>query len=78
MTDATQTPAQNPVLMVLRKQVIETRRAYHQAVPGVTYEDMKAAATRYLEMKACIDRAAGRPAPKRVTSSAVAGLLRAL
>lgn len=66
----------NPILAVLRNQVRETKRAYYQAMPGVTYEDMTAAARRYLEMKACIDRAAGRKAPKTISKNAIAGLIR--
>lgn len=65
------------LLNTLQDQVRQTRAAYYQGVPGVGYEDMAASARRYLSMLASVDKAAGRK-PKRVTSGAVAHLLRAL
>jgi hypothetical protein len=65
------------LLTTMQDHVRQTRRAYYQGMPGVTYEDMQAAARRFLEMKASIDRANGRKAAP-VTSAAIAHLLRAL
>lgn len=65
------------ILHTLRQQVIDTRAAYHQGMKGVTYDDMAAAARRYLTMLGVVDRAAGRK-PRAVTSASVAYILRAL
>jgi hypothetical protein len=65
------------ILHTLKQQVIETRAAYYRGVTGITYEDMAAAARRYLTILASVDRAAGRKA-KKVTSGSIAHLLRAL
>lgn len=65
------------VLHVLRQHVIDTRAAYYRGVPGITYEDMAAAARRYLTMMALANQAAGRPT-QPVTTGSVARLLRGL
>ena len=73
-TDTTQAPN----LFALQDAVRQARRAYYTAQEGATYETMRDAARTYLEAKAEHDRAKGRKAPRKISSAAVAGLLRAL
>lgn len=70
-----QTHATTLLMQTLRRHVIETRAAYYRG--HVQYEDMAAAARRYLEMQATLERQGGRKA-RPVTSGAIAHLLRAL
>lgn len=65
------------LLMHLLDQVREVRRAYNTGKPGVTVEDMRAAAERYLVVKNAVDVAAGRK-PRKITASSIAGMLRGL
>lgn len=65
------------LIAILEQQVRDTKRAYNTGTPGVTYDDMAASARRLLEMKACIERATGRPVRTKVTSLAIASVLRA-
>ena len=66
------------LLQTLENQVRQTKAAYYSAVPGVTYDDMAAAARRLLEMRASYERASGRKVTSKVTSKAIATLLRSL
>lgn len=54
----------------------ETKRMYYKGVPGVTYEDMKAAATRVLEWRGKYEAATGRKVTSKATPKAIATLLR--
>jgi hypothetical protein len=64
------------VLHVLTDGMRRTRAEYRKGTPGVTYDDMKAAAIRVLEMRISIERASGRPVRTKVTKGAIASLLR--
>lgn len=66
------------LLDTLAQQVRETRRAYMTGVPGVTYDDMVAAAVRLIEMRACFERVSGRTVTSKPTAAQVATLLRSL
>lgn len=66
------------LLTTLESQVRQTKAAYYSAVPGVTYDDMAAAARRLLEMRAVVERATGRKVTSKPTSLAVATLLRSI
>lgn len=66
------------VLTTLENHVRQTRHAYTTGVPGVTYEDMAAAARRLLEMRAAFERASGRKVTSKPTKAQIAALLRAL
>lgn len=66
------------LLQTLESQVRQTKAAYYRGVPGVTYDDMAAAARRLLEMRACYERASGRKVTSKATNKAVATLLRAI
>ena len=74
MTEATQ----QAVLHTLLDQVRQTRKAYNTGVVGVTYEDMAAAAKRYLTMQEAYVAAKQDRRPKRITQARVAALLRSL
>lgn len=63
-------------LLALQDKVRQARSAYYRG--EAEYEDMRDAARTYLEAKAKADRAAGRKAPRTISSGAIAGLLRAL
>ncbi len=54
----------------------ETRAAYYAGMPGVTHEDMAAAARRVLEVRQMLERASGRLVTTKVTKEAIAALLR--
>ncbi len=45
-------------------------------MPGVSYDDMAAAAKRLLDMRAAYERASGRPVRTKATPAAIASLLR--
>jgi hypothetical protein len=62
----------------LERQAKQTKAAYYAGIPGVTYEDMSAAARRLLEMRVAIEKATGRPVRTKVTKASVATLLRSL
>lgn len=64
----------SPVLQALLDQVRATRAAYYRGVDGVTYEDMAAAAERYLRMRNVLQGKAGN----LVTKGQIASLLRGL
>lgn len=66
------------LLGTLENQVRQTRAAYYQSMPGVTYDDMAASARRLLTMRAAYEKASGRPVKTKVTKKAVANLLRSL
>lgn len=66
------------LLQTLENQVRQTKAAYYSAVPGVTYDDMAAAAQRLIEMRACYERASGRKVTSKVTRKAIATLLRSI
>jgi hypothetical protein len=62
---------------VLLDHMRQTRAAYQRGVPGVTYDDMRAAAERVLRMRVSVERASGRQVTTKVTTAAIAHLLRA-
>ena len=64
------------LLQTLENQVRQTKAAYYSAVPGVTYDDMAAAARRLLEMRASYERASGRKVTSKVTSESIVRLIR--
>lgn len=64
------------LLAILEQQVRDTKRAYNAGTPGVTYDDMAASARRLLEMRACVERATGRPVKTKITKLAIASVLR--
>jgi len=66
------------LLQTLENQVRQTKAAYYASVPGVTYEDMAAAARRLLDMRACYERSSGRRVTSKATPKAIATLLRSL
>ncbi len=66
-----------PYLDTLERHVKETKAAYYRNTPGVTYDDMAAAARRLLKMRASVERATGRPVTSTPTKAAIAAILRA-
>lgn len=66
------------LLDTLERHVKETKAAYYRGVPGVTYEDMAAAARRLIEMRAVVERSTGRKVTSKPTKLAIASLLRSL
>lgn len=64
------------LLTVLEGQLRQWKLAYYAQMPGVTYDDMAAAARRLLEARAAYERATGRPVRTKVTAQAIANLLR--
>lgn len=64
------------LVRVLDKQLQQTKHAYHTGMPGVTYEDMTAAATRLLQTRAMYERESGRPVRSKVNKQAIANLIR--
>lgn len=48
------------IVETLEKQLQETKRAYHRALPGVTYEDMQSAARRLLLMRSMLESSLGK------------------
>lgn len=64
------------ILDVLMKHLRDMKAAYYRGTPGVTYDDMVAAAERVLRMRAAYERASGRPVRTVVSKAAVANLLR--
>lgn len=66
------------LLTTLENQVRQTKAAYYRNTPGVTYDDMAAAARRLIEMRAAYEKASGRKVTSRATKKAIATLLRAI
>lgn len=66
------------ILQTLENQVRETKAAYYRSVPGITYDDMAAAARRLLEMRASFEKASGRKVRTKVTKAAIANMLRSI
>lgn len=64
------------LLPILEAHLRQWKAAYYANTPGVTYDDMAAAARRLLEMRAAYERASGRPVKTRVTAKNIAALLR--
>lgn len=61
---------------VMMSHLRQTKAAYNAGTRGVTYEDMKAAATRVLEMRRSIEQSTGRQTKTSVSRSAIAALMR--
>lgn len=76
--DSTPQPSEQIVtlLPILEQHLAQWKSAYYANMPGVTYEDMAAAARRLLEMRAAYERASGRPVRTRISKKAIAELLR--
>lgn len=66
------------LLTTLENQVRQTKAAYYRNTPGITYDDMAAAARRLLEMRAAYEKASGRRVASKPTKKAIATLLRAI
>src|SRR5688500_1321046 len=64
------------LLPVLERHLADTKRAYHNGMPGVTYEDMARAAERLLRVRQMYEEATGRPVRTQITKQAIASLLR--
>lgn len=64
------------LLDTLAKQVRDTKAAYYSNVPGVTYDDMAAAAERLLRMRAMAERMSGRKVTSAPTKKQIAVMLR--
>lgn len=64
------------VLDTLDRHLRQTKAAYYAGMPGVTYDDMAAAAERLLRMRRAYEQASGRPVTTKVTKAAVSTLLR--
>lgn len=69
---------QQALLGTLLQHVRDTRAAYYQGINGVTYEDMQAAANRYLRMQEAYAAAKEGRKPKNITKARIAYLLRGL
>jgi hypothetical protein len=61
---------------ILTEHLRQTRKAYYASMPGVTYDDMRAAAVRVLEARANYERASGRKVTSKPTAGQVSTLLR--
>ena len=68
----------NACLDTLHRHAKETKRSYYIGIDGVTDEDMRAAARRYLTMRLAFERASGRPVTTTVSPASVARFLRNL
>ena len=66
------------LIETLEKHAKEMKRAYYAGTPGITYEDMAAAAKRVIEFKAYVEAATGRKVTHHATKAAIANYLRAL
>jgi len=64
------------LLPILESQLREWKSAYYRDMPGVTHADMAGAARRLLEMRAAYERASGRAVKTKITTSAIASLIR--
>jgi len=64
------------ILDTLAKHLRETKAAYYANMPGVTYEDMSAAAARLLTMRGICEKASGRKVTSAPTKKQIAILLR--
>ena len=64
------------LLDTLARHVRETRAAYYRGVPGVTYDDMAAAASRLLTMRGIVEAQSGRKVTSKPTKAQIAHMLR--
>lgn len=64
------------LLPILETHLRQWKAAYYANTPGVTYDDMAAAARRLLEMRVAYERASGRTVKTKVTQATIASLIR--